>query len=111
MKVIQINSVYGYGSTGKIVKAIHQNNLENGIDSYVIYGRISAYGHQKRQAIIDDRVFYFNDLVGQDLHVLKALIFDKHGLYSVNNTKKILRKIDEIQPDIIHLHNIHGFHN
>jgi len=45
-------------------------------DSYVIYGRTSAYGHQKRQAIIDDRVFYFNDLVGQDLHVLKALIFD-----------------------------------
>lgn len=110
MKVIQINSVYGYGSTGKIVKAIHQNNLENGIDSYVIYGRTSAYGHQKRQAIIDNRVFYFNDLVGQDLHVLKALIFDKHGLYSVNNTKKILRKIDEIQPDIIHLHNIHGFY-
>ena len=41
---------------------------------------------------------------------LKALIFDKHGLYSVNNNKKILRKIDEIQPDIIHLHNIHGFY-
>ena len=59
MKVIQINSVYGYGSTGKIVKSIHQNNLENGIDSYVIYGRTSAYGHQKREAIIDDRVFYF----------------------------------------------------
>ena len=94
MKVIQINSVYGYGSTGKIVKSIHQNNLENGIDSYVIYGRTSAYGHQKREAIIDDRVFYFNNPVGQDLHVLKALIFDKHGLYSQNNTKKILKKID-----------------
>ena len=38
MKVLQMNCVYGNGSTGKIVYAIHRYLQKQGIDSYVIYG-------------------------------------------------------------------------
>ena len=39
MKILQINCVYGYGSTGKIVYDIHHGLQEGGIDSAVCYGR------------------------------------------------------------------------
>ena len=39
MKILQINVVYGIGSTGKIVKDIHESLLNNGVNSFVLYGR------------------------------------------------------------------------
>ena len=47
MRILQINSVYGYGSTGKIVNKIHHELLDNGYESFVIYGRKGDY--QKRK--------------------------------------------------------------
>lgn len=109
MKILQINSVYGFGSTGQIVKKIHQSCLEQGIDSYVIYGRKSAYFH-KNKSIDDKHVFYIQNAFSEKWHVLNALLWDSHGLYSKDNTKAIIEKIESIQPDVIHLHNLHGFY-
>ena len=39
MKILQINCVYDYGSTGKITRDIHKNMQKNGFDSVVLYGR------------------------------------------------------------------------
>ena len=39
VKVLQINSVYGVGSTGKITQALHTALLADGADSIVLYGR------------------------------------------------------------------------
>ena len=109
MRILQINSVYGYGSTGKIVNKIHHELLDNGYESFVIYGRKGAIGSDQ-YSIIDNNCFYINNNIEMYSHVLKGLIFDKHGLYSKKNTRHILEKIMEIKPDIIHLHNIHGFY-
>ena len=109
MRILQINSVYDYGSTGKIVKSIHDHLLSNNVDAYVIYGRMGAVGDQKKE-VKDEHVFYINNNLEADYHLINSVIFDKHGLYSRRNTQRIIEKIKEIKPDVIHLHNIHGFY-
>ena len=39
MKILQINCVYDYGSTGKLTKCIHEGLMQRGIESVVLYGR------------------------------------------------------------------------
>ena len=101
MRLLQVNSVYGYGSTGRIVKDIHQAALEKGIDSLVAYGR--GQHDDKRLIKIGSK----KDLV---YHGLKTRFFDQHGLASKNATRKFVDQINELKPDIIHLHNIHGYY-
>ena len=39
MRVVQINSVCGEGSTGRIVSDLHNILIEHGHESYIAYGR------------------------------------------------------------------------
>ena len=43
------------------------------------------------------------------IHGIQSRLFDNHGLASKSATHKFLEKLDEIKPDLIHLHNIHGY--
>lgn len=109
MKIVHINSVYGYGSTGKIVMKLHHELLANGHDSYVIYGRKGAFGHENNNNYSDNS-FLINNEIETIVHLLLGVLFDKHGLYSNNSTNKIIKMIDDIKPEIVHLHNLHGFY-
>ena len=42
--------------------------------------------------------------------MFKSLVFDHHGLGSKNVTEKFVKEISCINPDIVHLHNIHGYY-
>ena len=44
------------------------------------------------------------------MHVAKTRIFDKHGFGSTKATKEFIKKVEEYDPDVIHLHNIHGYY-
>lgn len=109
MKVVHINSVYGYGSTGKIVMKLHHELLDRGHDSYVIYGRKGAFGHENNNKYSDNS-YLVNNSIETIVHLILGVLFDKHGLYSKNSTNRIIKLIDDIKPDIIHLHNLHGFY-
>lgn len=102
MKILQINSVCGKGSTGRIVLDIHRALLENGHESYVAYGRKPSIGCSEAIKIGTDFDVY--------MHVLKTRLFDLHGFGSKKATARFLRRVEEIDPDIIHLHNIHGYY-
>ncbi|MEQ9763814.1 glycosyltransferase [Streptococcus sp. ZJ151] len=102
MKIVQINSVYGYGSTGKIVKDIHHQLISQNFESYVFYGR----GKKSTES----SVFKFVGLIGNILDLLYTKLFSKHGLTNKIATRRLLKKLDSISPDIIHLHNIHGYY-
>jgi len=102
MKILQINSVCGVGSTGKICVDIAQILKERGHDCVIAYGRGDAKGW--------DRTYKITTAFGNKLHYLKSKIFDKHGLGSVFATRKFIRFIEEYNPDVIHLHNIHGYY-
>ena len=101
-KIIFINSVYGSGSTGKIVKNLSYISQKNNFDCYSVYGRGKKNVGIKEKYIGNTLYFY--------LHIFFTRFFDKHGRCSTNATKKLIKHIESINPDIIHLHNIHGYY-
>lgn len=101
VKYVQINSV-PYGSTGGIMMGRHRELLEEGIDSYIIWGR--------GRAAENDHEFRFGTKAGFYLDVARTRFDGKAGFHSKAATKQLLRKLDEIDPDVVHLHNIHGYY-
>lgn len=102
MKVLQINSVCGIGSTGKIVTDLYDVLKKNGHDSCIAFGRGTSTENYKTIKI--------GKKLDNYLHVLKTRILDLHGFGSSKATKKLIEQINEYQPDIIQLHNLHGYY-
>lgn len=101
MKYVQINSV-PHGSTGTIMAQIHREMLDSGHDSYICWGR----GRKS----ITEREFKFGTQFGFFLDAFITLIDGKAGFHSKRATKRLIRFLDEIEPDVVHLHNIHGYY-
>lgn len=102
MKIIQINSVYGYGSTGRLVEILHTSLSEKGFESFVFYGR----GKESE----DIKVIKFSNLFSNFVDILLTRIFNRHGEGNILSTYRLIKEIKIIKPDIIHLHNIHGYY-
>lgn len=102
MKVLQINSVCGLGSTGRIATDLYKVLEEQGHECVIAYGRGKAPEGIKTIKIGTNFDNY--------MHVAKTRIFDKHGFGSKKATKEFIKKVEEYDPDIIHLHNIHGYY-
>ena len=102
MKILQINSVCGVGSTGRIATDLYKVLEEQGHKCKIAYGRGTA------PEGIDSIKIGSN--LDNYAHVFKTRVFDKHGFGSVNSTKKFIEEVKEYDPDIIHLHNIHGYY-
>lgn len=102
MKVLQINSVCGVGSTGRIATDLYKVLEEQGHECAIAYGRGTAPEGIKTIKIGTDFDNY--------MHVAKTRIFDKHGFGSTKATKEFIKKVKEYDPDVIHLHNIHGYY-
>ena len=101
MKVVQINTTCGAGSTGKICVAVsHLLNIEN-IENYILY----SAGKSKYQNAIK----YTNGLYIK-LQALRSRVFGNYGFGALIATKKLISQLKVINPDIIHIHNIHS-HN
>ncbi|MFF5993399.1 glycosyltransferase [Lysinibacillus sp. KU-BSD001] len=101
MKVLQINAVCGIGSTGRIATNIHRILTEKGHKSYIAYGRGVPKNCESSIRIGTKYDNYW--------HVGVTRIFDKHGFGSVKATKAFIKIVEEMDPHIIHLHNIHGY--
>jgi glycosyltransferase involved in cell wall biosynthesis len=102
VKVLQVNTVCGTGSTGRIALDIHNILIEQEHESKIAYGRREANNCKDTIKIGNKFDFY--------THALKTRILDKHGLGSKKSTKDFIKKIKNYNPDIIHLHNIHGYY-
>ena len=101
MKVVSINTVCN-GSTGKIVGSISSSLIESGEEAFCIYGRRKGYANIPCKKIGGFFSFWY--------HVFITTVFDLHGHGSYFKTKKIVRELKKFNPDIIHLHNIHGYY-
>ena len=102
MRVVQINSVYDQGSTGKIVRNLHDYNVKNDVESYVFYGR--------GKRAFQPNIIKISNNVDIAYHGLQTRFFDRHGLASKGVTRELIQSLIELSPDIIHLHNIHGYY-
>lgn len=101
-KVLQINTVVNTSSTGRIAEEIGLTAMSNGWESYIAYGRNERPSSSKLIKIGNN-----NDI---KLHGLKTRLFDRHGLGSRSATDEFIKQIEVIKPDIIHLHNLHGYY-
>ena len=101
-KLFQINVTANWGSHGKIAEDIGFLAQNEGWESYIAYGR--SFNISSSNLI---RIGGKKDVL---IHAAQSMLFDKHGLASVNATKQLVRDIEDIQPDIIQLHNIHGYY-
>lgn len=101
MKVLQINT-FGNLSTGKIAVDIYRTLRAHGSEGAVAFARNEVPGDVPSFKI------------GNPLSVYTDGVFtrltDKAGHYSKGATEKLIKQIKEYDPDIIHLHNLHGYY-
>lgn len=102
MKILFINSVVDYGSTGRIVRNLANALKEQGNEVLIAYGRIPSQNQTD--------TFYFGDKIATYTHVAMTRAFGRHGLHSTRATKRLIARIDSFNPDVIHLHNLHGYY-
>ena len=104
MKVLQINSVCGIRSTGRICTDIAEELERQGHICKIGYGRETVPEKYQKYAV----------RIGNDLSVkfdgLKTRLLDNAGFNSYFATRKFLKWVKEYDPDVVHLHNLHGYY-
>lgn len=98
MKVVQINAVSGRGSTGTIARQISDMLNRHNIENYIFY----ADGNDEYNQAVK-----ISSALDMKLHSLMSRVTGLQGYFSTVSTKKLLKRLDETKPDIVHLHNLH----
>ena len=101
MKVVQINSTCGVGSTGKICISISEMLTKENIENYILYSSEKS-DYPLGYKCANKPYIKFQ--------ALKSRIFGNNGFNSKKITKKTISFLKKIQPDIVQLHNLHS-HN
>ena len=105
MKYLIINAVCGIGSTGKICGAIAEACDQEGHEVKIAFGR---------DGTVPDRYRRFAVRIGSDLdvklHGIASRLLDNHGFSSAAATRRFLQWADRYDPDVLWLHNIHGYY-
>lgn len=96
-----INVALNWGSTGKIVEGI--GTLAQALGWEVVVAHGARYKNTSKLKSLQVSSRY-----GEWIHYLKSSLFDAQGLGSICETKRFLKRLDEIKPDLVHIHNIHG---
>lgn len=100
--LLQINIFANSGSHGKIAESIGKLAIEKGWHSVIAYGRFANSSQSE--------LIHIGNAMDIREHVLESRLFDNHGLASRKATKRFVKQIEELKPDIIHLHVIHGYY-
>lgn len=100
MKVVQINCVYAFGSTGKLVESLHNALGAEGHESLVLYGR----GAKRNNASI----IKTSTEIGAKIHSAFAKLFGGNFSHSYFATTKAIRILKREKPDVVHLHCLNG---
>ncbi len=104
MRVLIINSVCGIRSTGRICTDLAEELEREGNEVKIAYGRESVPEKYQKYAV---RIGNNTDV---KLHVLRTRLFDGHGFGSKRATRKFLKWAEEYNPDVVWLHNLHGYY-
>lgn len=100
MKIVQINAVYNISSTGRTTTELHEALQSAGHKSFVVYSKTN----------IDnvENTCRMGSPIDVKIHGFLSRLTGKQGYFSIGSTKKLLKLLDDIKPDIVHLRNLHG---
>lgn len=104
MRVLLINIVCGIRSTGRICTDIAGLLEKEGHECKIAYGRENVPPQYEKYAV------RIGSNLGVKLHAIFSRIFDNTGFCSTYATKKFIKWVKEYDPDVINLHNIHGYY-
>lgn len=102
MKILQINTSANTAAPGQIAENIGRILIKNNHECFIAYGRRNSFSKLNPIRI--------GNSLSLILHGLLTRIFDRHGYGSFFPTKRLILKIKDINPDLIHLHNLHGYY-
>lgn len=105
MKALFINTVCGMGSTGRICLEQAEELIAKGYEVRIAYGREARVPEEYNSLLVK---------IGNDfdvkMHGVITRAFDRHGFASKKATKKFLKWANKYNPDLLILHNIHGYY-
>ena len=100
MRVVQINTVFGDGSTGRTTKELHNYLMSKKHESFVFYGT-GKKSNDANVILTQNRFSYLvNNFFGR--------LLGAEGFLAASSTKKIIKHVRKIKPDVVHLRNLHG---
>lgn len=99
MRILQINAVYEYSSTGRTTAELHQYLQSQGHESFVAANNVPR---------TEGSIIKIGDALDHRLHSLLSHLTGKQGYYSYFATKKLLKQVSRINPDVVHLRVLHS---
>ena len=102
MRILMINSVAASGSTAMICRTLSEKLCAHGVEVVIAYGRGADAPEFETHRIGSDADVY--------AHGLRTRLLDAHGFGSRRATEKFVKWMEDFNPDLIHLHNIHGYY-
>lgn len=101
-KLLLINAAINSTSTGRIAEEIGKRAAAEGFEAYAGYG-FTNNNSSLHTIPIGSKADHY-------LHALMTRVTDRHGFWSTAATRKFISQIKEIRPDIVNIHNIHGYY-
>ncbi len=105
MKILHINSVCGVTGTGRIVADLYDAAINDGHQCMIAYGEHKFHNNPGERQTIE-----IGSMTDCRVHAAMTRIVDAQGFGSRSATRRFLQKVEEYQPDVIHLHNLHGYY-
>lgn len=102
MKLLLVNTVATGGSIPAYMRAIADEATRHGHDVTVAYGR--------GKPMPGVRNIRIGNAIDHAVHGMATRLFDRHGLASRDATRRFIADAEQLRPDLIHLHNIHGYY-
>jgi len=101
MKVLLIDVNCKSGSTGKITYDLHKKLIKDGYQSVICYGR--------GKKIQEEHIYKISTSIEVYFHALMTRITGLTGCFSFFSTHKLMRFIKKFKPDVVHIHELHGY--
>lgn len=101
MRVLLADVNCKYSSTGKIVYDLYTQLRADGHEAAICYGR--------GPLVEGENIYRFSPKWEVYLHALLTRLTGYTGCFSPITTRRLLKYIDKFQPDIVHLHDMHGY--
>lgn len=117
MKIVLVNSVCGYGSTGRIMVDLAKTYMQEGHQCILAYGRgeVSEDVTKLMEKEYPGQCVFYRiggkfAKVNNYIHGFESRLLDNHGFSSRITTEQFVTWLQQEKPDVIHLHNLHGYY-